>query len=156
MDLKDNPKRFFADTQCKNEVNDQSSMKGKIITSFTVGDTIYLIDNLLKDKGGLEKIAGLFHDGSRNITFTIQDQNGGNKQDITCQRKENLCFVTSDCEAVNERLGENKGAWYDPKTHGLKPLLGNDKNTWPGYIPSSSVKNPVDEQLSNENKNQIK
>lgn len=147
--------RFFTDNDCQLSMINPSSMQGKIITSFTVGDKTYQIDELLNQAGGLETIAGHFHDGSKNITFTIQDQNGGNKQDITCQRKENLCFVTSDCEAVKGNLGENKGAWYDPKTHGLEPLLGNDKSTWPGYIPSG-VKNPVIKQLSNENKNQIK
>lgn len=53
-----------------------------------------------------------------------------------------------------KKLGLN--TWYDPTTYGLVPLLGNDKNTWPGYIPSSSVKNPVSEQLSNENQKLIK
>lgn len=94
-------------------MNDQSSMKGKIITSFTVDSKIYQIDDLLKQNDGLKTTAGLFHDGSQNITFTIQDKNGGNQQNITCQRKENLCFVTSDCEAVKGKLGENKGAWYE-------------------------------------------
>lgn len=43
----------------------------------------------------------------------------------------------------------------NPTTYGLVPLLGNDKSTWPGYIPSSA-ENPVIEQLSNENQNQTK
>jgi len=103
---------------------DQNSMNGQFITAITIDGKTTTIKDLLKKENGKQEIAEMFHFGlSHAIQFTMKDSKGFS-QEVTCEKRNDLCFVTNHCLSAQSKLKSKniKGDAYDPKEYGIEPL----------------------------------